>query len=411
MSLPSAYSTISPISFYPDKVTLNYQFENSFSSKQLARCLYQNGFRTWGESAWTGRIYLRVGSSRPRLHYPLRISRPRRSAPLNFYLDLNILSEAHALSPDRLNETPTVEDETNFIPAHLVQSDNRVFWNLMDDLVAQGLEALSGVIDYIQQERPEAAAPYCSHISVASIEAAVDFHAPNPRHLVRAYSRAFGALLRDNEYREYSSRAIRTVRPEANWMVHGFIANDDRIKMYAKTDRRVRWEYSFGRRAFDRLNISRSLAGDERTFAAIFSLCAKQAAQTLSALQARTRPVFNINRQCTPMDFVSKLAACTRDPSTLRELLDCLIYNDKVDHSLFSPGLIRRLKERGLLQRSIVLGYSCVTDDYIRALNKLRQAQHNFFSTKLLQTIANHSVIDRPVSRRSAIKRGSAAAH
>lgn len=411
VSLPSAYSTISPVSFYPDKVTLNYQFENSFSAKQLSGCLFQNGFKSRATNAWSGKIYFRAAPKRRRLSYSLRVTHPRYGAPLNFYLDLNVLREVRALAYDPVGEIPTTAKDGNFIPAHLVQPDNRWAWQLMDDLHCQGFAAVSDLIDYIHAERPQADPPHCSHISVSSIEAAVDFCAINPRHLVKAYSSAFGALLSDNEHREYPSRAIRTQRPEANWMVHGFIANDDRIKMYAKTNRRVRWEYSFEKRAFARLKISRSLDGEERTFAAIFSRCAIQASRVLSALRARAQPIFNINQQHTPMDLVARLAACTRDQSTLRELLDCLIYTDKVDHSLFNRGLVDRLRKRGVLQPSLALGYSCVPLSYIRALNKLRRAQHEFFSTKLLHTNAKHSVIGRPSNRRPATIRNNATAH
>jgi len=223
--------------------------------------------------------------------------------------------------------------------------------------------------------------------------------------MVHTYSPAFGALLRDVERREYLGKANRVERPEADWMVHGFIADGDRIKMYAKTNQRVRWEYRFEKRAFDRLRIARSLTEDSIPFAAVFMRCAEQASQTFAAIRARTRQVFNINQQHTPMDFVSRLAFCTRDQARLRELLDCLVYTDKVDHSLFSRGVVDRLRQRGLLQSSLARGYSCVPPEYIRALNALRRAHHAYFSTKLLQPIAKHFVIPRPSTERALSSR------
>lgn len=384
MSLPSAYSHITAMSFYPDKVTVNYQFENSFSYNQLARGLYHNGLRTRGQNAWAGSINFRVGAGRPRLPYALRISRPRHSAPLNFYLDLNVLREVHALTRNRDGEATTVREAANFLPAHFVQTNNQWAWSLMDSLIDQGLTAVSAVVEDIHRERSHADAPTCSHISVASIEAAVDIHAPNPRHLVRTYSPAFGALLRENEHREYAR--LRTVSPEANWMVHGFIGNGDRIKMYAKTDRRVRWEYQFREGAFRRLGIARTLDG-ECTFASIFARCAHQAASTLGALRGRTRRVFNIHQRRSPADLIAALAGSIRDRTVLRELLDCLIYTQKVDHSLFERGLVRRLRERGLLQPSLVQGYSCISAEYVRALDRLARAQRSFFSFNLLRPL------------------------
>lgn len=384
VSLPSAYSYIAPMSFYPDKVTVNYQIEHSFSRDQLDRCLYHNGITKRGDNAWTGHIYLRVAASRPRLPYALRVSRARYSAPLNFYLDLNVLREVHALASNPNGEATTEADAINFLPRHLVQADNRWAWSLMDNLIDQGFNATSEVVEDIQRERPHAQAPSCSHISVSSIEATVDIYAPNPRHLVRAYSPAFGALLRENQHREY--QPLRIVSPEANWMVHGFIADGDRIKMYAKTNRRVRWEYRFAQGAFRRLGIARAL-NDERTFAAIFERCAQQAASTLSALRARTRRVFNLHQRHTPIDLISAFAGSVRDASVLHELLDCLIYTQKVDHSLFSRGLVRRLRERGVLQPSLAHGYSCVSAEYVRALDKLARAQRGYFSYSLLRPL------------------------
>ncbi len=411
MTLPRANSVITPVSFYPDKVTLNYQFEHSFNTRLLTRCFYHNGLTVRGENAWSGSISLTAAQNQLPVLCSLRISRPNYRAPLNCYLDLNVLREVHRHARDPNNETPTVQDALNFIPAHLIQPDNRWAWALLDDLRRNGLERLSSIFAHVHQEAPSAPAPRCSHISVSSIEAAVDFCTPNPRRMVHAYSPAFGALLRDVERREYQSNAIRVERPECDWMVHGFIANGDRIKMYAKTDQRVRWEYRFERRAFDRLSIPRSLSSEGNPFTAIFQRCAEHASQTFSAIRNRTRQVFNINEHHTPMDFVSRLASCTRDQASLRELLDCLLYTDRVDHSRFTRGVVERLRRRGLLESSLARGYSCVPPDYIRALNMLRRGQHEFFSTRLLQPVANHSVLPRPSPRRTAVSRVSATNH
>jgi hypothetical protein len=407
VTLPRAYSVITPVSFFPDKVTLNFQFVNYFTTPLLTRCFYRNGLRSRGPLAWSGRIALSTTSNRRPLFHALRVTRPNFRAPLNFYLDLNVLREVHAHTRTANEEAPTVAAETNFIPAHLVQRDNRWTWELMDVLRQRGLERLSDIMNYIHAEQPSVPTPYCSHISVSSIEAAVDFGAVNPRHMVTTYSSAFGALLRNVEHLEYARAAIRVVRPEANWMVHGFIARGDRIKMYAKTNLRVRWEYRFEKSAFDRLNISRSLADDDRTFATVFSRCAEQASTTFSALNVRTKPVFNINQPHTPMDLLSNFAACTRDPATLRELFDCLVYSDKVDHSRFNRAFIERLRTRGLLQPSLARGFSCVPPVYIRALNSLRRTQYNFFSTKLLQSVAEHKVLPRPAMRSVTTRRST----
>lgn len=407
MTLPRANSIITPVSFYPDKVTLNYQFEHSFPTPLLTRCFFRNGLNSRGLNAWSGHIALTSSPTRRPLLFPLRVSRPNFRAPLNCYLDLNVLRDVRRRTSDPNGEIPTVANADNLIPANLVQQDNRWAWTRLDDLRQSGLQRLNDIFKYIHEESPSSPAPHCSHVSVSSVEVTIDFGTANPRHMVREYSPAFGALLRNVERREYLGSAIRVERPEADWMVHGFIANGDRLKMYAKTNQRVRWEYRFERQAFDRLGIPRSLSSEGSTFAAIFLRCAAQASRTFAAIRARTRPVFNINQQHTPMDFVSRLATCIRDPDSLRELLDCLIYTDKVDHSLFKRGLVERLRRRNLLQPSLARGYSCVPLGYIRALNALRRAQHGFFSTRLLQPIANHAILPRPPTACATTRRVS----
>lgn len=383
---------------------------SSLIGRWATRCFYHNGLRAVGQNAWSGSIALTSAPSQRPLLYSLRISRPNFRAPLNCYLDLNVLREVRTYARDPNGEIPTVAGALNFIPAHLILADNRWAWALLDNLRRNGLSRLLGIFNYMQQEAPSSSAPYCSHISVSSIEAAVDFFAQNPRQMVHTYSSAFGALLRDVERREYLGYANRVERPESDWMVHGFIARGDRIKMYAKTDRRVRWEYRFEKRAFDRLGISRALSDESpATFAAIFARCAEQASYAFSALRSRTQRIFNIDQNHTPTDLIAQLAGCTRDQSILRELLECLVYTDKVDHSRFNRGFVERLRKSGILQPSLARGHSCIRSEYIRALNELRRSQHNFFSARLLQPVAKHAVLPRRSTRRTATSRASAA--
>lgn len=407
MALPDAYAPITPLAFYPDKVTINLQYSVRLNHRHLTNGLRSNGFRL-SKGVWTNRVNLQGSSGYGRKGFPLRINRPHFGAPLSCFIDINplrVMNEHHAGEADELSSIP---EGTNWLPSSLVSGDCRQVGALCHWYVGIARAAISEIISDIQVQAGAGhlPPPTCTHVSVHTVECTIDFQARNPRQLVVDFMPAFSALLRDDEQLEY--RAAQVIRPAANLMIHGFVNSATRLKMYCRTNRRVRFETQFRPDTFDRLNLSRELSETGQTFETLFGGCATEACKLYVALRSRTSRSLNINASRTPIDLIVGLASSTRQPELMREMLDCILRTGSVQNTLYDRKLAGRLKKLGLLEPSLVHGFSCVASPYGYAAALLANAQEDYFTAKLRHPFASLPQAQRRArrDRRRSIYRG-----
>lgn len=388
MALPQLYAPITPQAFYPDKLTINLQFSVRLGHTALDNGFRANGFRL-SNRAWTYDLNLHGQLGYGQRGFTARINRPRFAAPLNCFIDLNplrALHEHHGGDPDECSSIP---DGTNWLQSNLISDDCRQVWDLCDLYVGAARTVVTQIIADIQVQAgaghlPE---PVCTHTSAHTVECAIDFYAYNPRQAVVDFMPAFSALLKDNEQREY--RAVQVIRPAADLMIHGFVNKPTRIKMYCRTNRRVRFETQFRPDTFDHCGLSRQISDTGQSFGDLFGACAAHAHSLLLALRARSTRSLNLNSSRTPIDLIVALASATRRPELLREVLDCVFRTGSIQNSLYDDKFIGALKKRGLLEPARAHGFSCVASQYGQSAALLANAQEDYFPRKLRRPFKN----------------------
>lgn len=383
VALPEVYGSFTQRAFYPDKVTVNFQYSVNFHWRSLDNGLRANGFRLSHRQEWSYELNVTGSSGYGRRGIPTRISRPRFGAPLNCYVDINplrIINEFYGNDP---YEASAIPGSNNWLPSRFITGDCRAVWAVCSAYIDAARDAIAAIISDIQSQAggSHLAAPTCMHTSVHTAECAIDFYAYNPRQLVTDFIPSFSALLQDCEQHYY--RAPKIVHPGANLMVHGFLTSATRLKMYCRTNRRVRFEVCFRPDTFAYFGIPRALTQGTRGFDDLFGQCAAQAVRLFAALRKRTRRSLNMNSERTPVDFIIALTGASRRKELVREVLDILLRTGSIQNSQYDSKFIGSLKKKGLIERSLVHGHSCIAAPYGYAAALLANAQEDYFTSKL----------------------------
>lgn len=398
MALPQVYAAVSPLEFYPDKLTVNLQYSVSLGFRDLDKGFRSNGFRL-RNGQWTYDLNLNGQLGYGRRGFTARIHRPRFGAPLSCYIDINPLRAMNEHLGSAPYEWSTIPHSNNWLPASFIGRDNRQVWRLCHEYVAAARTIISDIISdiQIQAKAPHLPRPTFMHASVHTVESTIDFYASNPRQLVVDFMPAFSALLKENEQRQY--RPTQVISPEPGLMIHGFVNDATRIKMYCRTNRRVRFEVQFRPDTFEHFNIDRAISGEEQRFEALFDRCAVETHRLFQTIRARTALSLNINAARTPIDLIVALASATRRPEIMRELLDCLLRTGSVRNSLYDHKLVATLRKRGLLEFSLAHGFSCISSQYGYAAALLANAQEDYFTRELRRPFGRLNQAVRRVRR------------
>lgn len=400
MALPELYGLITPIAFYPDKVTVNFQYSVHLHWRSLDNGLRANGFRL-SRNEWKYELNVTGPSGYGRRGIPTRISRPRFGAPLNCYVDINALRIINQHVGDNLYEMSAIPGSDNWLPSRTITDDCRGVWAICGAYIDAAREAIAAIISDIQSQAgashlPE---PTPMHTTVHTAECAIDFYAYNPRQVVTDFMPSFAALLQDSEQSYY--RAPNVVHPGANLMVHGFVTSATRLKMYCRTNRRVRFEVCFRPDTFAHFEIPRALSQGGQSFDALFGRCAEEAARLFIALRQRTRRSLNIASTHTPLDLIIALTGASRREELLREVLDVLLRTGSVRNAQYDHKFIRSLKRKEILEASLVHGHSCIAAPYGYAAALLANAQEDYFTSKLRPVPRNAFAARRTIRRTS----------
>ena len=381
MALPQVNASITPLELYPDKVTINLQCRSQLRWRDLAKGLKGMGFRQ-SEGEWTYDLNLRGHAGHHQRGFRLRLSRPRFAAPISCFIDINPLRAFHQQAGGDRAELSAIPSSQNWLPARLIGHDCRFLWTTVDHFIERARDAILDMLAFIhEQARARVAPPVCEHITAHTVECSIDFQANNPRQLVTDFMASFSALLRSNEQREY--RPIHVIQPEPDLMIHGFINRSTRLKMYCKTNRRVRFEVQFRPDTFDHYDLTRAIAPDAQTFAMLFERCATISHSHFLDLRSRSMTSLNVNATRTPIDVMIALMAATRRPTVMREVLECLLRTGSIQNSLYDGRLIAALKRRGILVASRSHGFSCFSSQYGYAAALLANAQEDYFTDRL----------------------------
>lgn len=373
MPLPDTNELIHPTDTYPDRIRLNYQYQlPPMGLLQFRDHLTQNfGFQRIQN---TGQVRAHVECAFLDTGLSVRISRPNASAPMNVYVDLNVLSYLHAQREDYENER-AINGTLNWLHPDEISRDNCDIWGVAAQMVMAVEQSLFQLADRIARSLNQNGHAGLDGITVSLIEVAVDFAAADPGGLVRMLRPEFARRFRHTVANNYGGTAQGYEEIEGDrYQIAGFAGRGERYKLYEKTNRRVRLECELDRRALRRHQISRSITrGYASDFSDLFVLVAESVVPNF-------RQVLNLAHTLDPpsrcgIDLVAAICNRVRTTDRASEFLAHLVRHGRVTSNL-NRQLINRLHTNGVLER-VSRGIYSVTPTYRAALEALRNVDLN----------------------------------
>lgn len=108
-----------------------------------------------------------------------------------------------------------------------------------------------------------------------------------------------------------------------------------------------------------------------------------------------------MNSARTPIDFMIALTGASRRQELVREVLDILLRTGSIRNSQYDSKFIGSLKKKGLLERSLAHGHSCIAAPYGYAAALLANAQEDYFTSRL-RPVARGFGAARRIARHSS---------
>ncbi len=372
MSLPRAFTTITPEQLYPDHIELRVRLSCPAHIRllQLATALSRDGvtanrFGTLlnGELEIAGLC-----------NFPFRIRRNSMNAPLSAYININPLRFLHESRGDYGDEHSLASGD-NWLHSDHVGEYTRRLWRVTEELVSLAPGLLLRLIQNAMHTVTPAAAIEILEVHVMRIEMAVDFQATDPFSCLNAiripFRRHFG-----NGNARYKNADIVEGYSRDGRMFFGNRTADERYKIYAKTNRRVRFECRLKQRALTNLRLQHNFHNTGRSFQAFIGQIAQHITPHFNRVLSETLAASHPN-QLSPMEFVSQFCSSFSNSHTALSMLTSLLECGRIPTGPYRSA-VARLQRAGLLVNSIERGYRTNSPSCSRAIEALRGASANF---------------------------------
>lgn len=373
---------------YPDRITINYQYNMSkiMSSYDLLPQIRDacNLTKVPGKQAVRGKIQFNEAGHMLEVY----VTRPTRFAPLSISVYLNPLAYIHALG------TQEIEDEvdewgrngwTNWVAAHEVETDNSWIWDIAGELIFRAETVTERLAHDIARAIDASAA--LQNITIRDVEVALDIAADDPGDLVRRFEVVFQERSSRPTTHNYRPASFVSEIDGDSFMLSGYARNGERYKVYEKTNRRIRLECQLDANRVtnilrrqpngDGANQSpgsRSIMGGEDEFHWKFGQLAEYVAPVFEEILREMRQ--DAPAGGSPIEFLANVCSTIRRVTVAQDLIRILVRNGRI-RSAFDHNVTRRLIARNILRRS-ARGNCAVVPRYRAAIRTLREADINW---------------------------------
>lgn len=263
----------------------------------------------------------------------------------------------------------------------LIGPDLRFSYAMSRTPSAHFLELLHNVARAISEPLREAADRHNAQAEVSlnytlkGLEVYWEFSTPYPVSTVDLLApKLQGAVNRSRT----TARAVKLVengRLQQSWSIQIDLGREMMLRVYAKTNKRVRFEISWGRVAIAREAGRRSELNAEGLVEAVDRLVARSSERLTELFNEMSPPVYGTVQSRTVDDLLRAVAKAHPDPAICAMVLDGLRHNDRIVPEGCQPLLeaVRRLKRQRVL-RVIrpYQGWYGLTPQYAEALEALR---------------------------------------
>ena len=375
MPIPNTNMSVNTSSLYPDSITLNFQYTLPRVSFIRISEILRRDFRfrrTQDRNRVTGSIEVDggVAGESQRNSLQVKMSRPSDAAPLSVVVGINPLTFFHLQRDDFGGEFGRNNAE-NWLHADDIRSENSHVSMQGALMIAEAESAILRFVQTLAQRISRNGHAELDRVTVRNVEVALDLSAEDPGAFVRRCEpiilRRFNNVLRNT----YGSTAQSYGETDGEqYMVSGFAGRDERIKLYEKTNRRVRFECVVGRRAMRRHDI-RSLSDHyDLDFRVFFDDVAASMLPHFETFLAEASSE-HLPPGRSPTELIARISSRTSNHEKASDVLRILVRHGCIQGS-YDRGLINRLMSDGILKR-VRRGLYSVSSEYRRASELLME--------------------------------------
>lgn len=371
--LPTTHTALSDGALYADHIELHCRISCPGSVRliDLYPLLRPHGIQ---RNHQCSRLSGRISSNAVTCNFPIRIRRQTQSAPLDVYLNVNLLRLLHQTRRDYHGEV-ALDGSTNWVHPENVEPDNFRIRMASGELLATAQHEAFTIIARAIRSRAPSFIPEIETSKIAKIEITVDLASSDPISELSAFAPTFRRLHGNGEA-DYGEVTFEGAEGNGRMLVSRPQPRG-RFKIYAKTNRRIRLECRLDRNCIRRFVSQEPLNSLPSDFSQFMHAAAAHVSPYFNALISG-RSQLPDNSDASVAELITDLTVGSRNRVTLLTIVSALLFNGQVATSV-DRAAIGRLQRNRVLSATAQRGYRSVADRYSRALNALRSASEGFF--------------------------------
>ena len=231
-----------------------------------------------------------------------------------------------------------------------------------------------------------------SSYTLKGIEVYWEFTTPHPVSTVDLLAPKLQSVVNQSRTNAYPIKLLGTTRVQQSRSIQLDLGSKILLRIYAKTNKRIRFEISWGRDAIAQQVGRRSEIDRVRLMEVIDWLVSRSSERLTELFYEMSPPLYGTLEVATTDDLLRAIGAAHPDPVICAVILDGLRHYDRIVPEGSQPLLdaVRRLKRKGVLR--VIRrhqGWYGITPSYAEALDALRVSRRYWI---LCGTAANDRV-------------------
>ena len=265
---------------YPDRLTLQCEFRPLHHVpmpvywQRLQRCLRRSSARI---TCWRRREFeLDIRYEGQIVTVKCKLLCPGPNKPLYLYFSFNPITLSNQRRGIYVSDNGSAERPFVAVNNYLREGDHTTPLGVMREVDAFAVivqDQLIELIDSFYHQFSPVPVTYC-HMQIQNIETMVDLLSTGVGNTVQLFSQIFPSAFKRTRNRTFRSSECVFGSDEAVQFVEGHYRSGVRAKLYEKTNRRIRAEISFTKKALKYRSIDTRIVGDNN-FADVFPVIAQ----------------------------------------------------------------------------------------------------------------------------------------
>jgi hypothetical protein len=370
MTLSSLNECLTPDHLYPDRVVIMYRYNIPPCSQQtFAAVLSGYGFRTSRRfHGMHANLDLGEGSN------PVMVAVSRAGPTVGFSVPINVLTLLHQSETRDFGDEFCSSGAENWLHPDAFENSDPVWQRLYGQVIEHETQ-MEQLANEIASAANPAGIATLQHMRVNSIEVCADFAARDPHAVLRTMLPRFKERFSRVRFQRYgelaSARWYGELYHDCN-SIRGYRSAGISVKLYEKTNRRIRIEVEYERAVLSRLQAPINLVTEDE-IGPLRQFLSQRCLPEMNHILERARAI--------PIDHwsVFRLISCVaplfsrNEPEELERLLRALTLNCRITSQTLPYRKLAQLRRAGVLV-STGWGLYGIAPECQNALRILRSA-------------------------------------